>query len=83
VVFPEMFALARTLLDGSLVVDPDAAADAVRLLATRAHVVAEGAGAVPVAAALAGLAGAGTVVAIVSGGGIDTSELADILSSAT
>jgi threonine dehydratase len=83
VVFPEMFALARTLLDGSLVVDVDAAADAVRLLATRAHIVAEGAGAVPVAAALAGLAGTGTVVAIVSGAGIDASELASILSAAT
>jgi threonine dehydratase len=78
-----MFALARSLLDGSLVIDLDAAADAVRLLATRAHVVAEGAGAIPVAAALAGLAGAGKVVAIVSGGGIDASELAAILSGAT
>lgn len=83
VVFPEMFALARTLLDGSLVVDLDQAADAVRLLATRAHVVAEGAGAVPVAAGLAGLAGVGRVVAIVSGGGIDASELAAILSATT
>ena len=78
-VFPEMFELARTLLDGSLVVEPDAAADAVRLLATRAHVVAEGAGAVPVAAATAGLAGPGKVVAIVSGGSIDASKLATIL----
>ena len=78
-VFPEMFELARTLLDGSLVVEPDAAADAVRLLATRAHVVAEGAGAVPVAAAIGGLAGAGRVVAIGSGGRIDASELATIL----
>jgi threonine dehydratase len=78
-VFPEMFELARTLLDGSLVVEPDAAADAVALLATRAHVVAEGAGAVPVAAATAGLAGRGRVVAIVSGGSIDASKLATIL----
>ena len=78
-VFPEMFELARTLLDGSLVVEPDAAADAVRLLATRAHVVAEGAGAVSVAAATAGLAGPGKVVAIVSGGSIDASKLATIL----
>jgi threonine dehydratase len=78
-VFPEMFELARTLLDGSLIVEPDAAADAVRLLATRAHVVAEGAGAVPVAAATAGLAGRGKVVAIVSGGSIDASKLATIL----
>ena len=83
VVFPEMFALARTLLDGSLVVTPDQAADAVRMLATRTHVVAEGAGGVPVAAALAGMAGAGTVVAVVSGAGIDASELAHILSAAT
>ena len=78
-VFPEMFELARTLLDGSLVVEPDAAADAVRLLATRAHVVAEGAGAVSVAAATAGLAGPGKVVAIVSGGSIDASKLATIV----
>lgn len=81
VVFPEMFELARTLLDGSLVVEPDRAADAVRLLATRAHVVAEGAGAIPVAAALSGLAGRGRIVAIVSGGSIDASELARILAA--
>jgi threonine dehydratase len=78
-VFPEMFELARTLLDGSLVVEPDQAADAVRLLATRAHVVAEGAGAVPLAAATAGLAGSGRIVAVVSGGSIDASKLAAIL----
>jgi len=78
-VFPEMFELARTLLDGSLVVEPDQAAEAVRLLATRAHVVAEGAGAVPVAAATAGLAGSGRIVAVVSGGSIDASKLAGIL----
>jgi threonine dehydratase len=78
-VFPEMFELARTLLDGSLVVEPDAVAEAVRLLATRSHVVAEGAGAVPVAAAIAGLAGRGKVVAVVSGGSIDAAELAAIL----
>jgi threonine dehydratase len=79
IVFPEMFELARTLLEGSLVVEPDHAADAVRLLATRAHVVAEGAGGVPVAAATRGLAGRGTIVAVVSGGSIDASTLASIL----
>ena len=83
VVFPEMFELARTLIDGSLVVDLPQVEDALRLLATRANVVAEGAGAVAVAAALAGMAGTGKVVAIVSGGGIDASELAHILSAAT
>jgi threonine dehydratase len=79
VVFPEMFELAQTLLDGSLVVEPDRAADALRLLATRAHVVAEGAGGVPVAAATHGLAGRGAVVAVVSGGSIDAPMLASIL----
>jgi threonine dehydratase len=57
---------------------PEAAA-AVRLLAGRAHVVAEGAGALATAAALAGRAGAGNVVCIVSGGNIDPAKLAEIL----
>jgi threonine dehydratase len=78
-VFPEMFALARDLLDGSLVVSLEEAAEAVRLLAERAHVVAEGAGAVPVGAALSGRAGDGKVACIVSGGNIDAAVLADIL----
>lgn len=43
--------------------------------------VAEGAGAIPVAAALSGLAGRGRIVAIVSGGSIDASELARILAA--
>ena len=77
-----MFALARELLDGSLVVSLEEAAAAVRLLAERAHVVAEGAGAVPVAAALSGRAGGGTIACIVSGGNIDAAVLADILRGA-
>ena len=59
------------------------AAAAVRLLATRAHVVAEGAGALPLAAALAGHGGTGRVVCIVSGGNIDPEALAAILSGET
>ena len=51
-VFPEMWNLASTLIAGSLVVSLAEVADAVRYLATRARVVAEGAGAAPVAAAL-------------------------------
>ncbi len=78
-VFPEMFELARTLLDGSLVVEPDAAADAVRLLATRAHAWPKVPGPSRSRAATAGLAGPGKVVAIVSGGNIDASKLATIL----
>jgi len=78
-VFPEMFELARELLDGSLVASLEEVTDAVRLLAERARVVAEGAGATPVALARSGAAGGGKVVCIVSGGNIDASKLAEIL----
>ncbi len=78
-VFPEMFALAKELLDGSLVSTLEEIAAAIRLLVERNHVVAEGAGAAGVAAALAGKAGKGKVVCIVSGGNIDRATLATIL----
>jgi len=78
-VFPEMFELTRELVDGSLVAGVDEVAEAVRLLAERARIVAEGAGATPVAAALAGKAGGGKVVCVVSGGNIDATKLAEIL----
>ena len=79
-VFPEMLELAQELLDGSLVASLDEVTDAVRLLASRARVVAEGAGATPVALARSGAAGSGKVVCIVSGGNIDPARLAEILS---
>jgi threonine dehydratase len=79
-VLPEMWPLASTLLDGSLVTPLAEVAAAVKLLVERNRVVAEGAGAVPVAAALAGQAGTGKVVCVVSGGNIDSATLAKILS---
>lgn len=78
-VLPEMWALARALLDGSLVVSLDEVRAAIRLLAERGRVIAEGAGAASVAAALAGRAGGGKVACVVSGGNIDSAVLADIL----
>ncbi len=78
-VFPEMFALARELLEGSLVSSLEEVAAAVRLLAGRARIVAEGAGAASVAAAVAGKAGSGKIVCVVSGGNIDSAKLATIL----
>jgi len=81
-VFPQMLALARGLVAGSLVAGVDAVAAAVRLLAERTRVVAEGAGACPVACALAGGAGGGKVVCVVSGGNIDTDKLCAVLSAA-
>lgn len=82
-VFPEMWELARQLLDGSLVIPVREVAAAVGLLAERNRVIAEGAGATPVAAALAGKAGTGKVVCIVSGGNIDAGKLVKILRGET
>jgi threonine dehydratase len=76
---PEMWPLISQLLDGSLVVTLEAVAAAIRLLAERNRVIAEGAGAAPVAAGLAGKAGGGNVVCVVSGGNIDTGKLVKIL----
>jgi threonine dehydratase len=78
-VFPEMLALVRQLVSGSLVVSLDEVAGAIRLLLERNRVVAEGAGAAAVAAALTGRVGAGKIVCIVSGGNIDSSKLQTIL----
>lgn len=82
-VLPAMFELSLELLDGSLVMGLDDLAAAVRLLAERSRVVAEGAGAAGVAAALAGKAGGGRIVCIVSGGNIDSAKLARILQGET
>ena len=75
----EMWPIVRGLVDGSFAMPLRAIADAIKLLAERNRVVAEGAGAVSVAAALAGKAGTGKVVCIVSGGNIDAAKLARIL----
>ena len=81
-VFESMWPLVSRILDGSLTVSVADTADAVRLLVERNRVVAEGAGAASVAAAAAGLAGPGRVVAVVSGGNIDAAKLAAILTGA-
>ncbi len=78
-VLPEMWPMVRELLAGSLVVTLEEIASAIRLLVERNRLIAEGAGATSVAAALAGQAGGGKVVAVVSGGNIDSDKLASIL----
>jgi threonine dehydratase len=78
-VFPQMFERARQLIDGSIVADLESVAEALRLLITHNHVVAEGAGACPVACALSGKAGGGKIVCVVSGGNIDPAKLARVL----
>ena len=78
-VLDEMWPRARDLLAGSLVVSLAQIAEAIRILAERQRVIAEGAGAASTAAALAGLAGSGKVVCVVSGGNIDATRLTAIL----
>ena len=82
-VLEEMWPLAKELLAGSFVTSLDRVADAVRLLVERNHVVAEGAGATPVAIALTGEGGSGAGVCVVSGGNIDSSKLELILRGET
>jgi threonine dehydratase len=80
-VFPQMLERAQKLIDGSLVAGVDQVKSALRLMAERNRVIAEGAGACALACALAGQAGSGKVVCIVSGGNIDFTKLCEILSS--
>jgi threonine dehydratase len=82
-VLPGMWPRVRELIDGAFTASLDETAAAVRLLAERTRVVAEGAGALAPAAALAGRAGGGRVVCVVSGGNIDLSTLGPILAGKT
>jgi len=77
-----MWSRAREVLDGGFAVSLNETADAVRLLANRACVVAEGAGALALAAALR-QRWDDQVVCIVSGGNIDAAKLAAILAGET
>ncbi len=81
-VFANMFEHARRLLDGSLVVTLEEAARAMKLAAERNRVIAEGASACAIAAALSGRAGSGKVAAIVSGGNIDLDKFAQLTAAA-
>ena len=71
--------MVSSLLDGSLVMSVADLASTIRLLVERNHIVAEGAGAAPVAVALQGKAGGGKIACVVSGGHIDSDDLATIL----
>ena len=69
-----MWPYVREVIDGAHVATLDEAAAAIRLLAERVRVIAEGAGALAPAVALSGRAGGGRIVCIVSGGNIDVSD---------
>jgi threonine dehydratase len=82
-VLAEMWPLVRETVDTAVMASFDEIAAAIRLLAQRLHVIAEGAGAAALAAALAGRAGTGDIVCIVSGGNLDAGRLATILAGGT
>ena len=77
----EMWPILSSVVDDSLLMSVHELATTIRLLVERNHIVAEGAGAAAVATALAGRAGTGKIVCVVSGGHIDLDELNQILSS--
>jgi threonine dehydratase len=78
-VMPGMYALARELLDGALVATVAEVESAVATLFGNNRVVAEGAGACPVAVARSGRLGDASVACLVSGGNIDPATLFDIV----
>jgi threonine dehydratase len=78
-VLPRMWERMQSIVDGSVVVTLDQTKQAMRLIAEKARVIAEGAGALSLAAALTGQAGAGPIVAIVSGGNIDLAKFCEIV----
>lgn len=80
-VLPRMWQRMKSIVDGSMVVSLDQTKQAMRLMAERSRVIAEGAGALGLAAALTGNLGPGPIVAIVSGGNIDLPKFCEILES--
>lgn len=77
--FPRMWQRMTPLVDGYIVVSLEEAKRAMRLMAEKARIISEGAGALPLAAALTGKAGRGPIVAIVSGGNIDLEKFAELI----
>jgi threonine dehydratase len=81
--FPRMWERMQPLVDGYIVVTLEQTKAAMRMMAEKARVIAEGAGALPLAAALTGKAGNGPIVAIVSGGNIDLKKFCELIGSQT
>lgn len=80
-VFPRMWERMLPVVDNCIVVSLDETKRAMRLMAEKVRVIVEGAGALPVAAALTGKAGRGPIVAIVSGGNLDMAKFCELIFS--
>jgi len=77
--FPRMWERMKPVVDGCIVVTLEETKRAMRLIAEKARVISEGAGALSVAAALTGKAGNGPIVAVVSGGNIDLQKFSELI----
>ena len=77
--FPRMWERMKPIVDDYFVVSLEETKQAMRLMAEKTRVISEGAGALPLAAALGGEAGKGPIVAIVSGGNIDLSKFCELI----
>ena len=78
-VFPRMWERMKPVVDGYLVVTLGETKKAMRLMAEKARIISEGAGAMPLAAALSGKVGQGPIVAIVSGGNVDLAKFCELI----
>ncbi len=77
--FPRMWERMKPVVDNYFIVTLEETKNAMRLMAEKARIISEGAGALPLAAALSGKAGKGPVVAIVSGGNIDLNKFCELI----
>jgi threonine dehydratase len=78
-VMPRMWQRMKPVVDGSIVVSLADTGKAMRLMAEKARVIAEGAGAVTLAAALSGQAGDGPIVCVVGGGNVDLKKFVELI----
>lgn len=79
--FPRMWERMKPVVDGYAVVTLEETKKAMRLMAERARIISEGAGALPLAAAMQGKFGAGPIVCVVSGGNIDIAKFSELVGS--
>ena len=80
-IFPRMWERMKPVVDGSIVVTLEQTKKAMRLMAEKARIISEGAGALSLAAALTGKAGSGLIVAVVSGGNLDLKMFCELIQS--
>ena len=78
-VIERMWQRMRPVADGTITVTLDQTREAMRLIAEKSRTIAEGAGALSLAAALTSDAGEGPIVCVVSGGNIDLEKFADLV----